>query len=456
MKQWLPSFFMAYTRARRSRHKKLKVGPPVVLAGGFFVLILFGALLLKLPFATVEPITWLESLFTAASAVTVTGLVVVDTGQAYTPFGLTVIAMLIQTGGIGFMTFAILAVMSMGGNIGISYQLVAREAMQQTSLKNIAKTARTVFYLALIVELLGTVVLTLTWWGEFGFWGALGEAAFYSISAFNNAGFALSANSLSDYVGSIPVNLVVTFMFIVGGLGFSVLMNIFEKRRWNQFSVYTRSILIATLLINILSAFIFWLLEHSNPNTLGSLSTLQQTLASWFQATTPRTAGFNTVDIGQLREPTSMYVMLLMFIGGGSMSTGGGIKLGTFIVLMMATYAFLRRRQHVTLMQRSIEQQMVMKALAVSMITLLMAFLGIFFLMILNPLPFIDVSFEVLSALATVGLSRGITGELTEVSQVLVIILMFAGRVGPLTLVYFLTTPHRKRVRYPKTEVQVG
>lgn len=456
MKQWLPSFLLVYNRARYSHHKKLQASPPIILASGFFMLILLGALLLKLPFAAVEPIGWLDSLFTAASAVTVTGLVVVDTGQVFTPFGLTVIAVLIQMGGIGFMTFAILAVMSMGGNIGISYQLVAKEAMQQTSLRNIAKTARTVFLLAIAVEFVGTLVLTISWWGEFGFWRALGEAAFYSISAFNNAGFGLSANSLSDYVGNAPVNIVVTLMFIIGGLGFSVLMNVFEKRRWHQFSVYTRSILIATLVINVVSAVVFWLLENGNPDTLGSLSALQQTLASWFQATTPRTAGFNTVDISQLNESTSLYMMLLMFIGGGSMSTGGGIKLGTFIVLMMATYAFLRRREHVTLMQRSIEQQMVMKALAVSMITLLIAFLGIFFLMILNPLPFIDVSFEVVSALATVGLSRGITAELSNISQVIVIFLMFAGRVGPLTLVYFLTTPHRKRVRYPRTDVQVG
>lgn len=456
MKQWLPSFLMAYTRARRSQHRKFRVGPPLVLASGFFILILFGALLLKLPFATLEPISWLDSLFTAASAVTVTGLGVVNTGESFTVFGLAVILLLIQTGGIGFMTFAILAVMSMGGNIGISYQLVAKEAMQETSLRNIAKTAKAVFYLALTVELLGTLVLTVTWWGELGLWNALGEAVFYSVSAFNNAGFALSENSLSDHVGSIPVNLVVTFMFIVGGLGFSVLMNIIEQRRWNQFSVYTRSILLTTLIINVLSAIIFWLLEHHNPDTLGTLSTLEQVLASWFQATTPRTAGFNTVDIAQLGEPTSVYLMMLMFIGGGSMSTGGGIKLGTFIVLVMATYAFLRRREHVTLMQRSIEQQMVMKALAVSIISLFIAFLGIFFLMILNPLPFIDISFEVLSALATVGLSRGITADVSAASQLILIFLMYVGRVGPLTLVYFLATPKRRRVKYPKTEIQVG
>ncbi|MFD2631139.1 TrkH family potassium uptake protein [Idiomarina piscisalsi] len=456
MKQWVPSLAWLYRKPGRRKRRAFKASPPVILSGGFACLILLGTLLLKIPGATEQPITWLESLFTATSAVTVTGLVVVDTGATYSVFGLTVLAVLIQAGGLGFMTFAVLAAMSLGGHVGLQHQLMAKEAMHQTSLANIGRTAKAVVSLALTVEAVAVVGLTLTWWGDKGFVDALSEAVFYAISAFNSAGFVLSPNGLVDYASSIPVNLIVSILFVIGGLGFSVITNIAEKRRWHDFSVYTRAILIATLIINVLSVAIIWLLEMNNPATFANLSIGDQAMAAWFQATTPRSAGFNTVDTGAMTEASAVFTLLLMLIGGGSMSTAGGIKLGTFIVLLVATYAFLRRREHVTLLNRTVPQEIVMKALAVTLVTLTLMFLGIFILMILNPLPFIDITFEVLSASATVGLSRGITAEITAASQVILVFLMFAGRVGPLTLAYFLATPRKRHIRFPETDIQVG
>tara|TARA_R100001129_G_scaffold184677_1_gene170220 strand:+ start:1499 stop:2869 length:1371 start_codon:yes stop_codon:yes gene_type:complete len=456
MKQWVPSLAWLYRKPGRRKRRAFKASPPVILSGGFACLILLGTLLLKIPGATEQPITWLESLFTATSAVTVTGLVVVDTGATYSVFGLTVLAVLIQAGGLGFMTFAVLAAMSLGGHVGLQHQLMAKEAMHQTSLANIGRTAKAVVSLALTVEAVAVVGLTLTWWGDKGFVDALSEAVFYAISAFNSAGFVLSPNGLVDYASSIPVNLIVSILFVIGGLGFSVITNIAEKRRWHDFSVYTRAILIATLIINVLSVAIIWLLEVNNPATFANLSIGDQAMAAWFQATTPRSAGFNTVDTGAMTEASAVFTLLLMLIGGGSMSTAGGIKLGTFIVLLVATYAFLRRREHVTLLNRTVPQEIVMKALAVTLVTLTLMFLGIFILMILNPLPFIDITFEVLSASATVGLSRGITADVTAASQVVLVFLMFAGRVGPLTLAYFLATPRKRHIRFPETDIQVG
>lgn len=456
MKQWLPSLAWLYRRPGRRKRKAFKASPPVILSGGFACLILLGTLLLKIPGATEQPITWLESLFTATSAVTVTGLVVVDTGATYSVFGLTVLAVLIQAGGLGFMTFAVLAAMSIGGHVGLQHQLMAKEAMHQTSLANIGRTAKAVVSLALVVEAIAVVGLTLTWWSDKGFVDALAQAVFYAISAFNSAGFVLSPNGLVDYASSIPVNLIVSILFVMGGLGFSVITNIAEKRRWHKFSVYTRAILIATLIINVVSVAIIWLLEMDNPATFANLSVGDQAMAAWFQATTPRSAGFNTVDTGAMTEATAVFTLLLMLIGGGSMSTAGGIKLGTFIVLLVATYAFLRRREYVTLLNRTVPQEIVMKALAVTIVTLTLMFLGIFLLMILNPLPFIDITFEVLSASATVGLSRGITADITAASQVILVFLMFAGRVGPLTLAYFLATPRKRHIRFPETDIQVG
>ena len=428
----------------------------MILASGFLGLIVLGTLLLKLPFATEQPITWLESLFTATSAVTVTGLVVVDTGATFSGFGLSVITLLIQAGGLGFMTFAVVAAISLGGQVGLKQQMLAKEVMQQTSLGSIKKTAFAVVTLALVAEAIAIVVMTVYWTADKGFINALLESVFYAVSAFNSAGFVLSPNGLVDYQAERTITLLISVLFVIGGLGFSVINNIYEKRRWNRFSVYSKAILIATLLINAVAMAILWLLESGNPATFGNMPWYDQAVNAWFQAVTPRSAGFNTVDTGAMTEASAVFTLLLMFIGGGSMSTAGGIKLGTFIILLLATYTFLRRREAVTLGDRTIPQDLVMKALAVTIVYLGLIFAGIFALMILNSLPFIDIAFEVLSASATVGLSRGITAEVTASSQLILIFLMFAGRLGPLTLGYFVATPKKRHVRYPDTDIQVG
>lgn len=457
MKRWLPSFSYLYRKRPRSQRRRLiKFSPPVILAAGVAGLIMLGTLLLKLPFATVEPITWLESLFTATSAATVTGLVVVDTGATFTPFGLTILTLLIQAGGLGFMTFAVLAAISLGGQVGLKQQMLAKEAMQQTSLASIKKTAKAVITLALLAEAIAVVVMTLYWVADKGLLTAFFEAVFYAVSAFNSAGFVLTPNGLEDLQQQRTITLLVSVLFVVGGLGFSVINNIYEQRRWYKFSVYTKAILLATLFINVVAVGVLWLLEASNPATLGQMSVLDQAVNAWFQAVTPRSAGFNTVDTSAMTEASAVFTLLLMFIGGGSMSTAGGIKLGTFIILLLATYAFLRRRDAVTLYDRTIPQDLVMKALAVTIVYLGLIFFGIFALMILNSLPFIDIAFEVLSASATVGLSRGITAEVSPVSQLILVFLMFAGRLGPLTLGYFVATPKKRHVRYPTTDIQVG
>lgn len=456
MKQWLPSFSFLYRKRPRTNRRAISLSPPVILASGFLGLIIVGTLLLKLPFATVESITWLESLFTATSAVTVTGLVVVDTGASYSGFGLTVITLLIQAGGLGFMTFAVLAAISLGGQVGLRQQMLAKEAMQQTSLSSIKRTAIAVVTLALIAEAIAIVVMTLYWMTEKGFVTALLESIFYAVSAFNSAGFVLTPNGLVDYQAERTMTLLISFLFVIGGLGFSVINNIYEQRRWYRFSVYTKAILLATLMINLIAMATIWLLESNNPVTLGGMAWYDQAVNAWFQAVTPRSAGFNTVDTGAMTEASAVFTLLLMFIGGGSMSTAGGIKLGTFIILILATYAFLRRRDAVTLFDRTVPQNLVMKALAVTVVYLGLIFAGIFALMILNSLPFIDIAFEVLSASATVGLSRGITDELNAASQLILIFLMFAGRLGPLTLGYFVATPKKRHVRYPDTDIQVG
>ncbi|RUO81102.1 Ktr system potassium transporter B [Idiomarina tyrosinivorans] len=455
MRQWIPGFHL-FRRHPRTSHRVINASPPFVLAGGFALLIALGACLLKLPFATTSPISWFESFFTATSAVTVTGLIVVDTATQFSHWGQLIIAGLIQLGGLGFMTFAVVAALSLGGRISVREQIVAQEALHQTNMSKVGSTAKAVLLIAVTVELIGIILLTLVWWPQQGFADAAFNALFHTISAFNNAGFALWSDSLMGYVGSVPVVLLITALFIIGGLGFGVLVNIYDERRWQRMAVYTKIILLATLLINLIAFAVYWWLEKDNPATLGHLTLGDQALAAWFQAVTPRTAGFNTVDTGALTHGSAVFTLLLMFIGAGSMSTGGGIKLGTFIVLWAATRAFLRRYERVTIMRRTVAQSLVMKSLAVALISLALLFSAIFLMVANDDLPFLDIVFEAVSAFGTVGLSRGITSDLSTFSQSVIMLLMFVGRVGPITLAYFLATPKKGFIRYPETDVQVG
>lgn len=440
-----------------SKKYTIDLSPPSVLAIGFLLLMLFGALLLKLPFATQHSITWIEALFTAASAVTITGLVVVDTGTTFSMFGQLIITALIQAGGLGFVTFAVLAAMSLGGRLGIGQKALAQEALGQTSLSKVGQVAKAVFFYSFFFEFLGFILLTLTWQAEFGLLKAAYYGFFHTISAFNNAGFALFSDSMSSYVGHGWIKLIISALYIIGGIGFVVLMDIRQQQRWQKLQTNTKIMLSATLVINLIAFVLIWLLESHNPATLASLSAKDQALAAWFQATVPRSSGFNSIQTGEMTDASTVLTLLLMFIGGGSLSTAGGIKLGTFVVLLLATRAFLRRQDEVRVFNRSIGQSQVMKALAVTSVTMMMIFMGIFTISAIeHDADFLDVAFEVVSAVCTVGLSRGLTAELSPISQSLLIFMMFAGRLGPLTLAYFIATPNKSRIKYPSTHIQIG
>lgn len=454
MKIW--RFYQRFSRVKSGRGRLIHLSPPALLTLGFLLLIALGSVLLKLPIASHAPTAWLDAVFTATSAVTVTGLVVVDTGTHFTLFGQVVIALLIQVGGLGFMTFAVVGAIMLGTKISFIQQRVAQEAFNQTSLDKVMQTAKAVLVYSLLIEAVGFILLTLTWQSSLGWRQASWEAFFYTISAFNNAGFALNANGLIPYVSDWGVNLIITTLFIIGGIGFTVLMDIRQKRRWHQFSTNTRLILLATLIINTLAFLLIWLLEANNPATLGNLSLSDQALAAWFQAVTPRTAGFNTLDIAAMTNASIVLILLLMFIGGGSLSTASGLKIGTFVVLMMATYAFLRQRQDVTVLKRTIPLVQVMKALSLAMTSMLLIFLGIFILDATENATFLNIVFEVVSAMSTVGLSLGLTGQLSEAGRVVAIFLMIAGRLGPLTLAYLVARPHKRRIRYADASLQIG
>lgn len=420
------------------------------------LLIVLGTLLLKLPAATHTPITWLQALFTATSAVTVTGLAVVDTAQ-FTFLGQLVLAGLIQAGGLGFMAFAVAAVLSLRVSMGFYSQMVAREALGQTSFQRIGETARAVMKFAVFFELCGFVLLTLFFLQYEAMGAAIWAGFFYTISAFNNAGFALSADSLVPYADHVGINVVITLLIMAGGLGFWVLMDIQKSRRWKRFNINTKLVLLTTVLLNGVAWVLLWLLERDNPATLGLMETSQQWLAAWFQAVSPRTAGFNTIAIDQLNDASTVLMLFLMFVGGGSVSTASGLKVGTFAVLCLATLSFLRRQPQVMVFRRTIADEQVKKAMALFSITLLLIGLGVFVLTVVEAKhPFIDVVFEVVSALSTVGLSRGLTSSLSPAGEVVIMVMMFVGRVGPLTLAYLITLPKGHKIRYPQENIQIG
>ncbi|WP_184413207.1 TrkH family potassium uptake protein [Acinetobacter lwoffii] len=439
------------------QHRMINLSPPSLLALGFLGLILIGSLLLMLPIAHHGEISWLEAIFTATSAVTITGLSVVNVGEAYTVFGQIVIMFLLQCGGLGFMTFAILAVMSLAPQMGLKQQVMAQESIGQTSLKKVSFTIKAVFLYSLFFEAIGMLILTLAWLKEYQFSDALFYAAFYSVSAFNNGGFSLFPNSLMSFSGQYLITFTISMLYIIGGIGFLVLMDVKEHKRWRKLSTNSKLILSTILGLNLSAFIVLWLLEASNPQTLGLMSLGDQAVNAWFHATVPRSSGFHSLPMEQMSDASTLVTIFLMFIGGGSLSTAGGIKVGTFIIVVISVISFLRREDEIRLFNHSIPEKTTFKALAVVCITAALIMMGFMSLLILEPeQDFLDLLFEAVSAACTVGLSRGVTEELQPVSLIILMLLMFAGRLGPLTLAYFIATPKKSRLKHPPSEIQIG
>ncbi|AWK89241.1 Ktr system potassium transporter B (plasmid) [Azospirillum thermophilum] len=406
---------------------------------------------------TTAPLSWADALFTAVSSVTVTGLAVVDVGSHFTRAGQLVILLLIQLGGLGLMTFATLVIMLLGRSFPLRHRIILREDLNQTSLGDLGRLVRVILVVVLGIEGAGAILLALRWVPDYGWSEGLFLALFHAVSAFNNAGVALWPDSMVRWAGDPLVNLVIPLLIIVGGLGFTVLFDLWSQRRWRRLALHTKLMLAGTAIL-IPGAFLgFLLLEWTNPGTLGGLHGVgERIMAAWFQAVTTRTAGFNTVDIGALRDSTSLMVISLMLIGGGSTSTAGGIKVTTFLLLLLATLAFLRRQPVPQAFGRSIAMQEVVKVLAITAISLLVVLTGIFLLTLTHEEPFLDLAFEIASAFSTTGLSRGTTARLDGFGYLVVGLVMFIGRIGPLGLAFLLAAPTPARIRHPEGRLFTG
>nr|WP_321464034.1 TrkH family potassium uptake protein [uncultured Cohaesibacter sp.] len=433
-----------------------KLPPPLVLVILYASLIFIGTLGLKLPLATNAPISWSDAIFTACSAVTVTGLSVVDTGSGFTFFGQMLICILIQLGGLGLMTFAVLILSMLGIPIGFANRVYLREDLNQTSATDLLSLTRTIMRLVIICETAGAVIMSLIFIPDLGLVKGIWSAIFHSVSAFNNAGFSLFSDSLSHWVANPVINLTILFLFIFGGLGFTVIADVWHRRKWRHLSLHSKLMLVGTGCLLVLSTLLFAALEWTNPATLGPLDWPAKLWASLFQGATPRTAGFNTVDMAGLQDSTTLIFMLLMVIGAGSTSTGGGIKVTTFITLILATITFFKRQTAIDIFGRSIAADQIIKVLALVMVSMSFILTAIFVMLIFHEGAFLDIAFETISAFGTVGLSRGITGELDLVGRITIMLIMFVGRVGRLTIGFMLATSKARRISYPSGTVYLG
>jgi trk system potassium uptake protein TrkH len=436
--------------------KMIRFNPSQLLVIIFAVGIAAGSALLMLPVSTHEPIRWIDALFIATSAMTVTGLATVDPGSTFTYTGQFIIAMLIQLGGLGIMSFGVLIFILLGKKIGIKERLVMQTALNQTSIGGVINLVKYLFYFSLSIEFIAMIFLSFRWIPEYGWSKGLFYSFFHAISAFNNAGFALWPDNLMRYVGDPLINLVLSSLFIIGGIGFTVLVDVWRKRSFKKFSLHTKLMLVGTLVINVTAMFIIFAIEYSNPATLGDLSSGSKLLASYFQAVTPRTAGFNTLDMASLEDTTLFLMVILMFIGAGSASTGGGIKLTTAIIILLSTITFLRGREEISIAKRSINSRYIMKALAITVASLLFVLVAVFILTLSENLTFMEILFEVVSAFGTVGLSMSVTPKLSDLGKEVIIFIMFLGKIGPLTLLFTIAKPQKQKIKYPNEDILTG
>ncbi len=448
----------------KKKIRKKQLTPPQILTSGFATVIFIGTLLLNTPMASVETgsVGWVDALFTATSAVCVTGLVVVDTGTYWSVFGQSVIAILIQIGGLGFMTMATLFAVVLGRKISLKERLIIQQAIGQDTISGVVRFTLYLLVIAFSIEAVGAVILAFQFVPEFGLKTGIGYAVFHAISAFCNAGFDLMGNgsSLTGYVTNPLVNLTVITLILTGGVGFTVLLDLYNASRPKDFSLHTRIVLLISIGLLLVGTVIYLLLEWNNPGTLGNLNGPQKLMASIFQSVTPRTAGFNTIDTGSLTDASQFFTIILMFIGGSPASTAGGIKTVTFGVVLLMAVSVIRGNDRVTIFNKTIPADIIKRAMTVAIIAVNLV-IGITMIMtVMEPnFAFMQILFEVTSAFGTVGLSTGITPQLSDASRLLLVLVMYSGRVGILTVAFALARKqhnYRDLVRYAEEKVIVG
>lgn len=435
---------------------------------GFLAVIAVGTILLMMPFSTSSG-NWnnfIVALFTSTSAVCVTGLAVVDTGTYFSFWGQLFIVALVQIGGLGYMTATTFLLLILGGKFKLKDKVAIQQALDRTEMNDSAQLIRSIIAVTLIFEITGIFLLLPVFVPDYGWDRGLWLSIFHSINSWNNAGFSLFKDNLIGYQTSVLVNLVVTILIIFGGIGYQVIFEMYlwgrdrlrRKQAWIVFSLDFKVATSSTLILLVVGTIVLFFIELRNPETFGNLSLKDKLLVAWFQSVVPRTAGFNTIDIGKMTTAGLFFTIGLMFIGACPGGTGGGIKTTTLRVLTSCTKAILQGKEEALLYKRQIPVTLILKAVGVLVASVATVLIATILIALTDPeLDFIQILFETVSAFATVGLSTGITASISAFAKLILVVTMYVGRVGVLLLMSaLLGDPRPSSIHYPEENLLVG
>ncbi|MFX0548055.1 TrkH family potassium uptake protein [Hathewaya histolytica] len=440
-----------------------RIKPVQVLAVGFASVIFIGALLLMLPISSAKGnwTNFIDCLFTSTSATCVTGLISVDTGTYWSYFGKTVIISLIQIGGLGFMSLATLIFLLLGKKITLKERLVMQEAMNSFSMQGLVKMSKYILLFTFSIEGIGALILSTQFIPRFGIKKGIYYSIFHSISAFCNAGFDLMGNftSLTNYSNNTVIILTISALIITGGLGFFVWNEIYSRKKLKKFSLHTKLVLWATLILIVGGAILMFLFEMNNPNTIANKEIKEKILSSIFASVSPRTAGFNSISTSDMSLPGRFLTTLLMFIGGSPGSTAGGIKTTTITLLIFTLLSVIKGREDTEIFNKRISKEVVYKGIVILMISFLLI-AGVTMALCITETGFTleEILYEAVSGFGTVGLTLGITTKLSNLGKIIIAMTMYFGRVGPLTIVLALTNRNGNKggIKYPEGKILIG
>ena len=446
------------------RHKNSKLQPVQILSIGFVLLIVTGGIILSLPISSAmgEFTNLLDSLFIATSAVCVTGLVTVDTGTHWNAFGQTIIILLIEIGGLGFMSLTTFLAVLLGKKITLRERLIMQEAMNTFNIQGLVKMVKYVIGFTFGIQFFGALILSTQFIPEFGFIKGSLYSLFHSISAFCNAGFDLMGNydSLTGHYNNPAILITIAFLIIIGGLGFTVWLELYNYnyKGIKKMSVHSKIVILVTTVLVIGGTVLMFLLEYNNPDTLGPMGVMDKIINSFFASVTPRTAGFNSISASGMTTAGKFLTIILMFIGGSPGSTAGGLKTATFGLIILTVVSVVKGREDTEAFGRRFSKELVYKAFAIFFVLLGLVIIATMILSITETgESLLDLLYEVTSAIATVGISTGVTQRLSSAGKVIILILMYFGRVGPLTVALAITSKRRKAdYKYPEGKILIG
>lgn len=440
-----------------------KLNEVQILTLGFVSIILIGAVILSLPISSKNGnyTNFLDSLFTATSSVCVTGLVTLDTGTYWSTFGQCIILMLIEIGGLGFMSLTTFIYILIGKKITFRERMIVQEAINVFDIQGIVRLVKHILLFTISVQGIGAIFLSFMFAKDYGALKGIFYGVFHSVSAFCNAGFDLigNYNSITGYNTNTLFILVISALIIVGGLGFGTLSNILHVKDGKRLSANAKLVITTTISLLLIGTIAFFLLEYNNPETLGNMTFKNKVLNSFFASVTPRTAGFNSISIDGMTDSSKILTIMLMFIGGSPGSTAGGIKTTTFGLIILTVICVVKGRDDTESFGRRFKKELVYKAFTLFAIAIAIVLIATFILVVAEKgESFIDLLYEATSAFGTAGISTGVTQRLDIIGKIVIIICMYIGRVGPLTIIFALTKRKKKKInyKYPEGKLLIG